>query len=135
MVSFPVTTNARVAMVNITREVADAVSRMNVKNGIALVFAPHTTAGITINENADPDVVSDIVRTVDAIAPRDNAYRHSEGNSQAHIMSSLVGASEQVIIDGGKLALGTWQGIYFCEFDGPRSRTVYVQATGGTDAV
>ncbi|MEK6797216.1 MAG: secondary thiamine-phosphate synthase enzyme YjbQ [Spirochaetota bacterium] len=135
MIAFPVKTNARVAMIDITSAVRDAIAKSTVRNGIALVFAPHTTAAITINENADPDVVSDIVRTVDRVAPRDNAYRHSEGNSQAHIMSSLIGASEQVIIEDGTMALGTWQGIYFCEFDGPRSRTVYVQVAGAPHAV
>ena len=97
------------------------------KSGICHVFTPHTTAAITINENADPDVPKDIIMKLDKIIPLNDNYRHIEGNSAAHIKSSLVGASEMVIIENGNLVLGTWQSIFFCEFDGPRTRKVLVK--------
>jgi len=118
-------------MVNITGKVEKAVADAGVSDGTVIIFCPHTTAAITINENADPDVVHDILLTLSYLMPKDKAgYQHAEGNSDAHVKSSLVGCSETVIITGGKLLLGTWQGIYFCEFDGPRKRTVNVQVTG-----
>ncbi len=92
-----------------------------------MIFIPHTTAGVTINENADPDVVHDILKEINKIVPFNDSYLHMEGNSAAHIKASLFGFSQQVIIEDGKLVLGTWQGIYFCEFDGPRRRQVYVK--------
>ncbi|MFZ5990099.1 MAG: secondary thiamine-phosphate synthase enzyme YjbQ [Bacillota bacterium] len=125
-----VKTPARTAMVDITSKVREIVSRSGVKSGICIVFVPHTTAGITINENADPDVVSDILMEVNKIIPFEDGYDHMEGNSSAHIKASLFGFSQQIIIEGGELMLGTWQGIYFCEFDGPRNREVYVNVLG-----
>ena len=126
--SFSVRTDRRCQMVDITSKVAGEVSGNGVKDGDVLVFCPHTTAGITINENADPDVQSDLLLTLGELIPEDfNGYRHSEGNSDSHAKSSLVGCSEVVAVRGGKLVLGTWQGIYFCEFDGPRSRRVELQ--------
>lgn len=114
-------------MVEITREVQKVVAESGVKNGVCTIFSPHTTAAITINENCDPDVVRDFTMEIDKIVPWEDGYRHFEGNSAAHLKASLIGFSEQVIIENGKLVLGTWQGIYFCEYDGPRSRKVYVK--------
>lgn len=130
MISFSVRTNQRSEMIDITDEVARAVSESGVTDGIVTVFVPHTTAGVTINENADPSVVRDILSTLSKIVPRDSGYTHSEGNSDSHIKASMMGFSQQVIIEGGRLALGTWQGIYFCEFDGPRTRKVWVSIVG-----
>jgi secondary thiamine-phosphate synthase enzyme len=113
---------------DITAQVREAVSKSGVTDGIAVVFCPHTTAGITINENADPDVVGDILLGLDKAFPDRAGFRHAEGNSAAHLKASATGSSVTVVIDGGKLVLGTWQGIYFCEFDPPRSRKFYVSA-------
>ena len=118
-------------MIDITSEVKSAVYEFNIKDGIFLVYTPHTTAGITINENADPDVCRDMVMEINKIVPMQDGYRHLEGNSAAHLKSSLFGASEQLIINNGELVLGTWQGIYFCEFDGPRQRMVYIKGVHG----
>lgn len=118
------------ALFNITSMVNDALSASGVKSGIAVVFCPHTTAGITINENADPDVVRDFLIGMNKAFPDREEFRHSEGNSHAHLKSSCVGASETIIVENGKLLLGTWQGIYFCEFDGPRTRNFYVKILG-----
>lgn len=118
-------------MVDITSKVRMVVERSKVASGTCLVFCPHTTAGLTINENADPDVVRDMVMELNKIVPFDDGYRHSEGNSAAHIKSTMFGPSLNIIVDGGELLLGTWQGIYFCEFDGPRSRRVHVKVTEG----
>jgi secondary thiamine-phosphate synthase enzyme len=117
--------------INITNIVTDEVKKSNVTNGIAVVFVTHTTAGVTINENADPDVVRDMITALNKAYPVHGDYLHSEGNSHAHIKSSLMGSSCTVIIQDGKLLLGTWQGIYFCEFDGPRSREFYVSIIKG----
>jgi len=111
---------------DITREVQSAISSLGLKNGVATVFVPHTTAGITINENADPDVTSDIADALDKAVPWQAGYKHSEGNAAAHVKASMMGSSVQVIVEDGQLRLGTWQAVYFCEFDGPRSRTVWV---------
>lgn len=116
---------------NITREVADFVAKSGVKEGIAVVFCPHTTGGITINENADPDVVNDITHTMDKDFPKLPEYRHAEGNSDAHVKCMLTGAQTTVIITGGRLLLGTWQGIYFAEYDGPRTRRFFVKVMEG----
>ncbi|URZ15499.1 secondary thiamine-phosphate synthase enzyme YjbQ [Clostridium felsineum] len=113
--------------VDITSLVEKAVDDSGVSEGIALVFCPHTTAGITINENADSDVVRDILVNLDKAFPKEGDYKHVEGNSHAHIKASLMGASQQIIIQNSKLKLGTWQGIYFTEFDGPRTRKVFVK--------
>ena len=113
-------------MVDITGHLNRVISGEGVKEGIVTVFVPHTTAGITINENADPDVQAEMLSILDKIVPCSGSYRHMEGNSDAHLKSSMMGHSVTVILKGGELMLGTWQGIYFCEFDGPRSREVWV---------
>ncbi len=115
-------------MIDITSQIEDLVAKANIQDGLAVVYSSHTTAGITINENADPDVQKDILRRLDEIYPWDMpGDQHFEGNSAAHLKASTVGSSQTVIIHEGKLLLGRWQGIYFCEFDGPRSRTCYVK--------
>ncbi|KPK84392.1 MAG: hypothetical protein AMJ81_05685 [Phycisphaerae bacterium SM23_33] len=117
----------RSEMIDITAEVAEAVAESGVDEGVATVYVPHTTAGVTINENADPSVVHDLLAALDAAVPwRQSFYRHGEGNSAAHVKSSMVGCSVQVLVRGGEPVLGTWQGVYFCEFDGPRSRRAIV---------
>jgi secondary thiamine-phosphate synthase enzyme len=116
---------------NITAKVKSAVAKSGVKEGIAVVYCPHTTAGITINENADPDVVRDMSYTFDKLIPKLPEYRHFEGNSDAHVKSTLTGAEKTLIITNGHILLGTWQGIYFAEYDAPRSRTYYVKVIEG----
>jgi len=128
---FRVSTRNRAEMVDITSLVQAAVQKADIQNGDVIVFCPHTTAAITINENADPSVPHDILLALDESVPESNLrYRHSEGNSDAHAKSSLVGCSEQVLIKDGRLTLGTWQGVYFCEFDGSRNRRVILQIRG-----
>ncbi len=122
-----VNTGKRCAMIDITAEVQKIVTESGVEDGICMVYIPHTTAAVTINENADPDVVRDMLYELDKIVPYSDGYKHFEGNSAAHIKSSMFGFSENVIIDSGRLLLGRWQGIYLCEFDGARSRTVYLK--------
>ena len=122
-----VRTTSRVELVDITDKVEEVVSESKVESGVYMVYAPHTTAGITINENADPSVVRDIIQKLNKLIPFDDNYSHGEGNSAAHIKSSIIGASGSIIIQDGSLKLGTWQGIYFCEFDGPRTRKVWVK--------
>jgi len=117
--------------INITNKVAEEVKNSNVQNGIAVIYVPHTTAGVTINESADPDVVRDMIYALDKAFPVHGEYFHFEGNSHAHIKASLMGSSCTVIIQNGRLMLGTWQGIYFCEFDGPRNREFYVKIIEG----
>jgi len=112
---------------NITQQVREAIDTSGVKNGIAVVFCPHTTAGITINENADPDVVHDMLLGLTKAYPDRPEFRHGEGNSAAHLKASAVGSSVTIIIADGKPSLGIWQGIYFCEFDPPRNRKFFVQ--------
>ena len=121
-----VATRSRTEMIDITRQLQQLVGEQGVTDGLLTVFVPHTTAAVTINENADPDVTRDILNEINKVIPFQDGYRHMEGNSAAHIKSSLFGASETVIIRNGRLQLGTWQGIYFCEFDGPRRRKVWV---------
>jgi len=116
---------------NITSQVNEAVMKSGVSEGICVVFCPHTTAGVTINENADPDVVSDMLLALRKAVPERPEFRHFEGNSTAHVKASLTGSSVTVIIENKRLLLGTWQGIYFCEFDGPRSRNFYVKIIEG----
>ena len=118
---------ARFEMLDITAAVQSAIREEGVTSGLCLVYTPHTTAAITINENADPDVPRDILAALDKAVPLSAHYRHAEGNSAAHVKSSLVGASELVIIENGRLVLGTWQSIFFCEFDGPRTRKFMVK--------
>jgi secondary thiamine-phosphate synthase enzyme len=125
-----VKTHAREEFLDITRDVRSAVRNSGIENGIALVFVPHTTAGVTINENADPDVKEDILMGLKKMVPDSLAWRHAEGNSPAHVKAGLVGSSIHIIVEGGDLRLGTWQGIYFCEFDGPRDRNVFVKVFG-----
>lgn len=120
-------TASRTELVNITSSVQKAVSESGIKSGICYVYVPHTTAGITINEGADPSVVKDILTSLNKLVPHKAGYLHMEGNSDAHIKTSLVGTSQSVIIEDGRLLLGTWQAIFFCEFDGPRSRNVSVK--------
>ncbi len=127
MEEISVRTSSRIEMVDITSQIRSAVSKSGTQEGICTVYCPHTTAGITINENADPDVVFDIQKKLQNLIPAHENYRHMEGNSDAHIKSSLIGNSIQIIISGGSPRLGTWQGIYFCEFDGPRTRRVWIQ--------
>ncbi len=128
---FGLRTRSRSQMVDITAEIAGVVAQSGIQDGDVMVFCPHTTGGITINENADPDVVHDLLLTFEELFPKNRpGYRHSEGNSDSHCKSSLVGAGEQVLIQAGRLVLGTWQSIYFCEFDGPRTRRVIVQVKG-----
>jgi secondary thiamine-phosphate synthase enzyme len=128
---FRISTKSRNQMIDITSRVSSLVSQSGIANGDAIVYCPHTTAAITINENADPSVPHDLLLTLEELLPRHRSgYRHSEGNSDSHCKSSLIGCSEQILIKGGALQLGTWQGIFFCEFDGPRSRRVIVQVRG-----
>jgi secondary thiamine-phosphate synthase enzyme len=126
MQSLTITTRQRTDFVDITGHVAAAVAAAGIRDGAVLVFVPHTTAGITINENADPDVVRDITAALDRMVPWDGDYRHGEGNSAAHIKASMLGFSVHVPVSAGRLQLGTWQALYFCEFDGPRTRKVWV---------
>lgn len=129
--SFDVSTKSRNQMIDITGKVETIVGKAGIKNGDVIVFCPHTTAAVTINENADPDVGHDILLTLSELIPQHRSgYQHSEGNADSHCKSSLVGCSSQVLIKDGRLLLGTWQGIFFCEFDGPRSRKVFVQVRG-----
>jgi secondary thiamine-phosphate synthase enzyme len=131
MNSFSVPTRERNQFVEITAEVRKAVRQTGVQRGFCVVYCPHTTAAITINENADPDVVHDMLLWLDRTIPqRQPGFRHGEGNSDSHIKGSLVGSSATVLIEHGDLVLGRWQGVYFCEFDGPRTRTVHVQVVG-----
>jgi len=127
---FSLSTSKREEFVDITADVTRVAREAGVANGFALVYCPHTTAAITINENADPDVVRDLLAGLAAIAPRSAAWRHAEGNSDGHLKASLVGPSVTIPIVEGRLTLGTWQGVYFCEFDGPRQRRYIVTAHG-----
>lgn len=118
----------RCEMVNITAHVQAAAQRLKIDDGMVVIHVPHTTAGITINENADPNVQRDLLAKLDTLAPkREEFYKHSEGNSDSHLKSSLFGCSQTLLIEGGRLALGTWQAIYFCEFDGPKSRQCWLK--------
>jgi secondary thiamine-phosphate synthase enzyme len=121
-----VKTRSRTELVDITAAVQTAIREAGIRDGFCMVFVPHTTAAVTINENADPTVKDDMLKVINKVIPWDDGYRHLEGNSAAHIKSTLVGASELIAIAGGKLQLGTWQGIFFCEFDGPRRRKVHL---------
>jgi len=128
--NFKVRTNSQSEFIDITGQVQSILSSSRVKNGICQVYIPHTTAGVTINENADPDVKSDIIQTLEKTVPWHGSYRHYEGNSAAHIKASMMGFSAVLPVENGNLVLGTWQCIYFCEFDGPRSRNVIVNVIG-----
>ena len=126
METIQVRTRQQTEFINITPRVQEVVKRSNVITGICYVFVPHTTAGITINENADPDVIRDITAELEKVVPFEDNYAHAEGNSAAHIKSSMMGCSQTVLIEEGRLALGTWQSLFFCEFDGPRNRTLWI---------
>jgi secondary thiamine-phosphate synthase enzyme len=130
METLRVKTNQRTQLVDVTREVQRVVAESRVESGICHVFVPHTTAAVMINEHADPDVATDLVGIFDRLVPHQGPYRHSEGNTDSHAKAVLVGASQVIFVAGGKLALGTWQGIFFCEFDGPRERKVWVKVVG-----
>jgi len=127
---FEIKTSSRTQMLDITDKISAIVAKECLENGIVVVHIPHTTAAVTINENADPDVQSDMTRFMDELIPQKNWFRHMEGNSDSHIKSSLFGCDQTIIIENGKMVLGTWQGIYFCEFDGPRTRKVFVKLMG-----
>ena len=124
-----VQTNSRTEFIDITDAVQRFAQEQNLDNGLITVFVPHTTAGVTINENADPDVTADLETVLDDMVPWTNGYRHMEGNTAAHVKASMMGSSAQVIVENGRLCLGTWQSLYFCEFDGPRSRRVWLKET------
>lgn len=124
-------TTAHTQMLDITRKVQSAVAQSGINEGLCTVFVPHTTAAVTINENADPDVVRDFTTEIGKIVPWEDGYHHMEGNSAAHLKASMIGFSEQIIVENGRLVLGTWQGVYFCEYDGPRVRKVYVKVMEG----
>ena len=127
MKTLEIRTGAGEEIVDLTSEVQGIVASSGVKDGLCLIFVPHTTAGVTINENADPNVRADILTALRHAVPDSLPFAHSEGNSPAHVKASLIGSSVTVIVEGGRLRLGTWQGIQFCEFDGPRDRKLYVQ--------
>ena len=126
MHSFSIQTRKHSQFLDITAELQSWVNDVGCSNGVVTVFVPHTTAGITINENADPDVVRDMMQALENAVPWEAGYRHSEGNAAAHVKASLMGSSVQIIVESGRLQLGTWQSVYFCEFDGPRTRNVWV---------
>ncbi len=130
MISFQVSTGRKEELINITAKVADGVSKLSIDSGLCVVYVPHTTAAVTINENADPAVSQDILLGLSHMKLESLHFAHLEGNSPAHIKSSLIGCSVSVIVEKGRLQLGTWQGIFFCEFDGPRTRKVMVQCIG-----
>lgn len=125
--SLNIKTSHRVELKDITSEVSNIISQSGIKSGLCCLFVPHTTAGITINENADPSVKTDICYKLNSLIPSGDNYTHTEGNADSHIKSSVIGPSINLIIDGGRLVLGTWQGIFFCEFEGPRNRKLYVK--------
>ena len=127
MEKISLSTNSRIELVDITERIQSIVAKSKVKEGVCFLFCPHTTAGLTINENADPSVRRDIINTLHKLVPENAGYAHSEGNADSHVKSSLFGSSLTIFIEGGQLAFGTWQGIYFCEGDGPRSRQVWIK--------
>jgi secondary thiamine-phosphate synthase enzyme len=127
MKALRIKTSKRTQFVDITREVEHVVRDSGVSNGVCYVFVPHTTAGVVINEHADPDVARDVEGVFDRLIPHEGPYRHAEGNTDSHMKAILTGISQTVLVEAGKLALGTWQGIFLCEFDGPRQRTVFVK--------
>ncbi len=126
-----VKTSGRTELIDITSQISKLVKKSDVTEGLCMLYVPHTTAAVTINESADPSVKGDILMVLNQVIPWEANYRHLEGNSPAHVKSTLVGASELVAIENGELVLGTWQGLFFCEFDGPRTRKVHVRILGG----
>jgi len=131
MKEISVKTSSRVELIDITHLVEKVVAESKIKSGLCTVYVPHTTAAVTINENADPSVRRDITSELNKIVPFDDNYSHLEGNAAAHIKASIIGPSETILVNGGNLVLGTWQGIYFCEFDGPRNRKVIIKIIEG----
>ncbi|GAA0500779.1 secondary thiamine-phosphate synthase enzyme YjbQ [Salinibacillus aidingensis] len=129
--SFQISTHEKQSFTNLDQYIQDALEQSNIKDGIMVVYCPHTTGAITINENADPDVKTDLKLGLNETFPNKSEYVHMEGNSDGHMKSSVVGASETLIISNGRPVLGTWQSVYFCEFDGPRIRTVYIKIIEG----
>lgn len=127
MENINIKTSRRIELIDITTQIQNIVSKNKIKDGVCFVFCPHTTAGLTINENADPSVQRDIINTLNKLVPEGAGYAHSEGNADSHIKSSVFGSSLTIFVESGQLCLGTWQGIYFCEGDGPRSREVWVK--------
>lgn len=127
MGSISIKTTSKTQWIDITAQVQEQVSASGISDGVACIYTPHTTAGVTINEHADPAVVQDIDNKLNELAPESGRYAHTEGNSPGHIKATLVGSSQVVFVESGQLKLGTWQGIFFCEFDGPRSRQVHVK--------
>jgi len=127
-ITISVKTHSRIDMVDITASVQNEISKAGTTDGICVVYVPHTTAGMTINEGADPAVCQDIIKKLTDLVPPNAGYRHMEGNSDSHIKTSLIGNSVTVLVENGRLVLGTWQKIFFCEFDGPRNRKVYIKA-------
>ncbi len=130
MKSISIATSTRTEFVDITGLIKEALKKNKWSDGMLYVYVPHTTAGVTINENADPSVQADILDALNKLVPVKGSYRHTEGNSDAHIKASLIGSSVMVIVEGGRLVLGRWQGIFFCEFDGPRQREIYLKFMG-----
>ena len=131
MRTFSVSTSERVDLVEITSTVAQEVAKSGVGTGTVTIYVPHTTCGVTINESADPDVARDIKTHLAKLVPQDGGFKHYEGNSDSHIKTSMIGSSENILIEDGKLVLGTWQGIFLCDFDGPRTRKVYIKIVEG----
>ena len=127
METLRVKTGRRTQLVDVTAEVERVVAESGVASGVCYVYVPHTTAGVTINEHADPDVASDLEGVFDRLVPRSKAYRHAEGNTDSHAKAVMVGASQTILVEEGRLVLGRWQGIFFCEFDGPRERKIFVK--------
>ncbi len=127
MIRLPVTTRAQTEMIDVTALVQEQVTASGLNDGLCVVFVPHTTAAVTINESADPAVKQDILMVLNDVIPWKAAYRHREGNSPAHLKTSIIGSSETIMVENGRLVLGTWQGIFFCEFDGPRTRKLDVR--------
>jgi secondary thiamine-phosphate synthase enzyme len=130
MKKLSVRTNSQIEMLDISSRIEETVKESGVTEGVCYLFVPHTTAAVTINEGADPSVKSDILKELDKNIPLDDNYQHREGNSAAHIKASIIGSSEIILVDSGRLSLGTWQSVFFCEFDGPRSRTILVKVMG-----
>ncbi|MEN3043551.1 MAG: secondary thiamine-phosphate synthase enzyme YjbQ [Fervidobacterium sp.] len=126
-----INSNKHIEFIDITSKISNLVSQSGIKNGLCVIFVPHTTCGITINEHADPSVVEDLINHTSKLVPSNERYKHIEGNSDAHIKASLFGSNLSIIVVDSKLLLGTWQGIFLCEFDGPRKRTVYIKLLEG----
>jgi secondary thiamine-phosphate synthase enzyme len=127
MEKLQISTTDQTVLINITPKIQEIIEKKNFKSGVCQIYVPHTTAAVTINENADPDVRHDIITELNKVIPFSDGYLHTEGNSAAHIKASMMGTSELVPVENGRLQLGTWQGIFFCEFDGPRRREIWIQ--------